>query len=152
MRREWHLIETFFPRNSSLSLFVALSLMKFFSTFFSAPQMHSRFLMFVWRKKLLLFAAGILMMFAILLWGFVYSSHVNHDDTGKGLSNKVTQPGTVPGRSFFHHKKFSSVAGSEAEFIPQQARNQRTRCQFQQRADSVLQADVEQSLLDRTKR
>lgn len=53
--------------------------------------MHSRFLMFVWRKKLFLFATGILMMLAILLWGFVYSSHVNHDDTAKGLSIKVTR-------------------------------------------------------------
>jgi hypothetical protein len=53
-------------------------------------QMHSRFLMFVWRKKLFLFATGIFMVLAILLWGFVYSSHVNHDDTNKGLSIKVT--------------------------------------------------------------
>lgn len=30
------------------------------------------------------------MMLAILLWGFVYSSHVNHDDTSKGLTIKVT--------------------------------------------------------------
>lgn len=52
-------------------------------------QMHSRFLMFVWRKKLFLFATGILMVLAILLWGFVYSSHVNHDDIDKGLSIKV---------------------------------------------------------------
>jgi hypothetical protein len=46
--------------------------------------------MFVWRKKLILFATGIFMMLAILLWGFVYSSHhdVNHDDS-KGLSIKV---------------------------------------------------------------
>lgn len=51
--------------------------------------MHSRFLMFVWRKKLFLFATGILMVLAILLYGFVYSSHVNHDDTNKGLSIKV---------------------------------------------------------------
>jgi hypothetical protein len=29
------------------------------------------------------------MMLAILLWGFVYSSHVHHDDNSKGLSIKV---------------------------------------------------------------
>lgn len=56
----------------------------------STLQMHSRFLMFVWRKKLMLFATGILMVLAILLWGFVYSSNVNHDDTHKGPSIKVT--------------------------------------------------------------
>ena len=30
------------------------------------------------------------MVLAILVWGFVYSSHVNHDETNKGLSIKVT--------------------------------------------------------------
>lgn len=60
-----------------------------FSCLIPSLQMHSRFLMFVWRKKLLLFATGILMVLTILLWGFVYSSHVNHDDTNKGLSIKV---------------------------------------------------------------
>lgn len=36
------------------------------------------------------------MVLAILLWGFVYSAHVNHDDTNKGLSIKVTSQNFFP--------------------------------------------------------
>lgn len=38
------------------------------------------------------------MVLAILLWGFVYSSHVNHDETSKGLTIKVTFLDTLGSR------------------------------------------------------
>jgi len=40
---------------------------------------------------LLLFATSLIFLLAIWFWGFVYTtSHVNHDDSNKGLSIKVS--------------------------------------------------------------
>jgi hypothetical protein len=55
----------------------------------SLSQMHSRFLIFIWRKKLLLLATSLAFLVAIV-WGFFYSTHSLHDaDSSKGLSIKV---------------------------------------------------------------
>lgn len=51
-------------------------------------QMHSRFLIFIWRKKLLLLLTSLAFLVAIV-WGFVYSTHTLHDADNKGLAIKV---------------------------------------------------------------
>jgi hypothetical protein len=74
-------------------------------------QMHSRFLVFVWRKKLLLLATS-LAFFVAILWGFVYSTHVSHNDDGKGMSIKVDRLGIkqhMMQNSFFFNMSYSFV-------------------------------------------
>ncbi|KAL7034425.1 hypothetical protein ACKWTF_007961 [Chironomus riparius] len=62
---------------------------------FVLKKMHSRFLVFVWRKKLLLLATSLAFLVAIL-WGFVYSSHFSHSDS-KRLSIKELMVGNKYG-------------------------------------------------------
>lgn len=61
---------------------------RFFSSVHVLLQMHSRFLVFVWRRKFILFGTSLIFLLAIWLWGFLYTAHVGGDDN-KGVSIKV---------------------------------------------------------------
>lgn len=55
--------------------------------------MHSRLMMFVWRRKVLVLSSAVLFLVAVWCWGLFYTSSLSNNNSDKVLSVRDLEPG-----------------------------------------------------------